>query len=201
MSGKCIIRIPQDNQSKTSNVLEQRTLPNILHELRAEPWRRITGWSEYRKQPRTLVTSPFMIRPHLICKSPGYNGLNPPTSLTGGRRVCIQTKGRRWLTQRHTLLCARYLYILKNLITFSLTSLELRHYYQSPWDHQNDSKQSLKIITFTLKPYSYESCQYHWLREWKREDADKRCSEIGCQMLICKQCHLSLEAIGQIFSL
>jgi len=30
MSGKCIITVPQDNQSKPSIVLWQRTLPNIL---------------------------------------------------------------------------------------------------------------------------------------------------------------------------
>jgi len=74
--------------------------------------------------------------------------------LTGGRRICTQTKGRRWLTQRHNVvifLWARHIYILKNLITFSFTSLEMRHYYQSPWDFWNDSKQSLKIVTFTLK--------------------------------------------------
>jgi len=77
---------------------------------------------------------------------------------------CIQTKGQKVLTQRHTRLCARYFYILKNFITFWYTSLGMRHYYQSPWDLQNDTKQSLKIITFTLKPFKF-LCEWS-LREW-----------------------------------
>jgi len=86
MSGKCIIIIPQDNQSKPSNILEQRTLPNILGYM---SWEDTTSWADLNteRQPRTLVTSPFIIRPHLICKSPGYNGklLNPPSMSIGGR--------------------------------------------------------------------------------------------------------------------
>jgi len=135
----------------------------------------------------------------------------------------------------HPSLCARYFYILKTLITFSFTSLEMRHYYQSPWDHQNDFKQSSKIITFTLKPYSCVIFQCHWLTErererererenihankahlnWKlnwererereREDVNSQRKGVGCQILICKQCHLSSEGIGetefQFFSL
>jgi len=80
--------------------------------------------------------------------------------------------------------------ILKNLITFSFTSLEMRHYYQSPWDLQNDTKQSLKIITFTLKTYipvcliSARVCLCVWV----------------VHMLIWKQGPLSSEKTGQIDS-
>jgi len=52
--------------------------------------------------------------------------------LLGTVEISIQTNDQKVLTQRHTLLCARYFYIFKNFITFCFTSLGVRHLYQLP---------------------------------------------------------------------
>jgi len=100
-----------------------------------------------------------------------------PAMLTGGRSL------EQWIlaftpleSLETTLLYVTVIPKLLNFITFSFTSLGMRHYYQSPWDFQNDIKHSLRIITFALKPYSSVSFQCYWLTEGERRC---RCSEKG----------------------
>jgi len=191
MSGKCIFTIPQDNQCKPLNV--SRTKNFTQHAYMS--WALKTqhhGLIWYRKQPQTLVTSPFITRPHLICKFQWKFTAFPASSeqwkLAFTPLESLET----------TLLCVTVIpKLLENLITFWFTSLGMRHYYQSPWDFQNDSKHSLKIITFTLTIFLCEFSVLLAERERER-DVDKMLREKGwCQMLICKQCHLSSENIGE----
>jgi len=141
MSGKCLITIPQDNQCKPSMFQRTKNFTQHirLHELSLED---TTSWADLKTE--TLVTSPFIIRPHLICKSPIENYWISPTCLLGadhllGCKLHSDNKAEGVNSKTHPSVSVQDICIfLKTLLPFLLLLWK--------WDIITSHHETIKMI-------------------------------------------------------